>query len=79
MTGVTKLATQTDRGPELSWKGVTVGLDLSDKFTSLRFIDEAGEIVEEGRVRSIEAALGSVSVPYRPAEPSSRSGPTRRG
>lgn len=57
MTGVTKGITKTNSQPELSWRGMTVGLDVSDKFTSICFIDESGEIVEEGRLRTTEAAL----------------------
>jgi transposase len=57
MTGMAKAITQTERESELSWKGMTIGIDLSDKFTSLCFIDEAGEVVEEGRVRTTEAGL----------------------
>src|SRR5688572_16283568 len=57
MTGMAKAITQTERGSELSWKGMTVGIDLSDKFTSLCFVDEAGEVVEEGRVRTTEAGM----------------------
>ena len=40
MTGMAKAITQTERESELSWKGMTIGIDLSDKFTSLCFIDE---------------------------------------
>jgi transposase len=55
---VTKDSTKTNREAELSWRGMTVGLDLSDKFTSLCFLDGSGEVIEEGRVRTSEAALG---------------------
>jgi transposase len=57
MTGVKKGITKTDQERELSWRGMTVGLDLSDKFTSLCFIDDSGEVIEEGRLRTTEAAL----------------------
>ena len=57
MTGVTKGSTKTSPEVELPWRGITVGLDLSDKFTSLCFLDGSGEIVEEARVRTTEAAF----------------------
>ncbi|MDP9325218.1 MAG: IS110 family transposase [Candidatus Dormibacteraeota bacterium] len=37
---------------------MTVGLDVSDQYTSLCFLEESGEIVEEGRVRTTVASLG---------------------
>jgi transposase len=57
MTGMMHANTEARRESEISWKGMTVGVDLSDKFASLCFIDEAGEVVEEGRVRTTETAL----------------------
>lgn len=38
--------------------GMTVGLDVSDTYTSICIIDEEGEIAEEARVRTTEPALG---------------------
>jgi transposase len=35
----------------------TLGLDVSDRFISYCLVDEMGEMVEEGRVRSTEAAI----------------------
>ena len=39
-------------------KGMTVGLDLSDSYSSLCVLDDNGQVVEEGRVRTTAAALG---------------------
>jgi transposase len=36
---------------------MTVGLDLSDKFTSVCFLDGAGDVIEESRIRTSEAAF----------------------
>jgi transposase len=36
----------------LKTSGLTVGLDVSDRWTSCCYLDEAGEIIEEGRVRT---------------------------
>jgi transposase len=35
----------------------TLGLDVSDRFTSYCLVDEMGEILEEGKVRSTEAVM----------------------
>src|SRR5688572_14001535 len=35
----------------------TLGLDISDRFTSYCLIDDAGEILEEGRLRTTPEAL----------------------
>jgi len=37
--------------------GVTIGLDVSDTFTSICLVDAEGEIIEEGRVRTTTPAL----------------------
>ena len=37
--------------------GLTVGLDLGDTYSSLCVLDEEGNIVEEGRVRTTASAL----------------------
>lgn len=66
MTGVREVTMVAAR--EASWKGMTVGLDLSDKYSSLCLIDSSGEIIEEGRVRTTGPALGqrfSVMAPCR--------------
>jgi hypothetical protein len=52
MTGVTKLPHCWSPEQELSWKGMTVGLDLSDHCTSLCVVSSEGEVVEEGRLRT---------------------------
>jgi transposase len=39
-------------------EGLTIGLDLGDRFTEGRVVDEAGEVVEGFRVRTTERALG---------------------
>ncbi len=36
---------------------MTLGLDVSDRFTSYCLVDEIGEVVEEGRLRSSQAAI----------------------
>ena len=38
-------------------KGITVGLDLGDRYSHICVLDNQGEILEEGRVRTTEAAL----------------------
>jgi transposase len=42
---------------KLTQKNVVVGLDLGDRFSWLCVLDEDGEVVEEGRIQSTEAAL----------------------
>jgi transposase len=37
--------------------GVTIGIDVSDMYSSLCFLDEEGEVTEEGRVRTTAPAL----------------------
>jgi len=39
--------------------GLTIGLDLGDRFTEGRVLDETGEVVEAFRVRTTEPALSS--------------------
>jgi transposase len=36
---------------------VTLGIDVSDRFSSYCVIDPAGDVVEEGRLRTTESAL----------------------
>ena len=57
MTGVTNGTTRETRSLEISLEGMTVGLDLSDKYSSFCFLDGSGEIIEEGRVRTTVSAL----------------------
>ena len=38
-------------------EGVTVGLDVGDRYTHLCVLDATGEIVEEGRLRTTPAAI----------------------
>lgn len=57
MTGVTDATTLLEPKQELSWKGMTVGLDLSDHYTSLCVVSSEGEVVEEGRLRTTSPAL----------------------
>ncbi len=40
--------------------GLTIGLDLGDRFTEGRVLDETGEVVEAFRVRTTEPALSSL-------------------
>jgi transposase len=56
MTDVTNAMT-TEPVPELSLKGMTVGLDLSDRYSSVCVISSAGEVVEEGRIRTTSTAI----------------------
>jgi transposase len=58
MTGVTDATTHLQPEQELSLKGMTVGLDLSDHYTSLCVLSGDGEVVEEGRLRTTSTALG---------------------
>lgn len=37
--------------------GLTIGLDISDAYTSLCMVDEEGNVIEEGRVRTTTPAL----------------------
>ena len=48
--------------------GLTVGLDVSDTYTSFCMVDKEGNVIEEGRVRTTEPALArrfSVVAPCR--------------
>jgi transposase len=42
---------------ERSAPKTTIGLDVGDKYTQLCVLDDAGEVAEEGRVRTTETAL----------------------
>jgi len=69
-TGVLAQVT-TERGtPDL-----TVGLDISDSFTQLCLIDVAGAVVEEGRVRTTNAALRRRFAALAPARMALEAGP----
>lgn len=57
MTGMLKGSTRANPAFELSWKGMTVGADVGDKYSSLCFLDELGEVTEESRIRTTEQAL----------------------
>ena len=48
-------------------RGLTIGLDLGDRFTEGRVIDDKGELVEGFRVRSTPAALSSRLASYPPS------------
>ena len=47
--------------------GLTIGLDLGDRFTEGRVIDDEGELVEGFRVRSTPPALSSRLASYPPS------------
>ncbi len=47
--------------------GLTIGLDLGDRFTEGRVLDEAGEVVEAFRVRTTEPALSSRLASFPPS------------
>jgi transposase len=57
MTGMTNVATRESLNSELSWKGMTVGLDLSDNYSSVCVLSSDGEIVEEARLRTTTTAI----------------------
>lgn len=57
MTGMTDAITQTESERELSLRGITVGLDISDQFTSLCVLDSSGEVIEEARLRTSTPAF----------------------
>ncbi len=46
--------------------GLTIGLDLGDRFTEGRVLNATGEIVEAFRVRTTEPALGSRLASFGP-------------
>ena len=47
--------------------GLTIGLDLGDRFTEGRVLDETGEMVEAFRVRTTEPALSSRLASFPPS------------
>jgi len=47
--------------------GLTLGLDLGDRFTEGRVLDETGEVVEAFRVRTTESALSSRMASFPPS------------
>jgi hypothetical protein len=47
--------------------GLTIGLDLGDRFTEGRVLDGSGEVVEAFRVRTTEAALSPRLASYPPS------------
>ena len=47
--------------------GLTIGLDLGDRFTEGRVLDANGEVVEAFRVRTAEAALSSRLASFPPS------------
>src|SRR5688572_19504007 len=57
MTGMTNVSTRRNRTAELSLKGMTVGLDLSDRFSSVCVLGPDGEVVEEAKLRTTPLAL----------------------
>ena len=47
--------------------GLTLGLDLGDRFTEGRVLDETGEVVEAFQVRTTQPALGSRPASFPPS------------
>ena len=47
--------------------GLTIGLDLGDRITEGRVLDETGEVVEAFRVRTTEPALSSRLASFPPS------------
>jgi transposase len=48
-------------------RSLTIGLDLGDRFTEGRVLDETGEVVEAFRVRTTEPALAARLATYAPS------------
>ena len=59
--------------------GLTIGLDLGDRFTEGRVLDGSGEVIEAFRVRTTQAALSSRLSGTRRRAWCWRSARTRRG
>jgi transposase len=57
MTGVTDAITQAELRQEPSLREITIGLDVSDQFTSLCVLDSSGEVIEEARLRTTAPAF----------------------
>ena len=57
MTGVRNVSTSEGKETTSSLKGMTVGLDVSDTYSSFSVLDDSGDVVEEGRVRTTKTAL----------------------
>jgi transposase len=55
------------KGMARPWAGLTIGVDVGDRFSQIRALDADGEVVEETRVRTTPAALGQW---FRSAAPS---------
>ena len=57
MTGMTDATTRMEAERELSLRGITIGLDISDQVTSLCVLDSSGEVIEEARLRTKPTAF----------------------
>jgi transposase len=57
MTGMKNAITGTEPRAELSLKRITVGLDLSDQYSTICLLSGDGEVVEEGRLRTTANAM----------------------
>ena len=69
--------TRSTEGKEES--GVTIGLDVSDRYTHVHALGAGGEVVRERRVRTTELALSMVLGTFRGRGSCSRRGRARRG
>jgi hypothetical protein len=47
--------------------GLTIGLDLGDRFTEGRVLDRSGEVIEAFRVRTTESAPSARLATYAPS------------
>lgn len=55
MKKVSKVARQTETGKDKP--AITVGLDVGDRYSHYCWLNEEGEVIEEGRMQSTEAAF----------------------
>ncbi len=58
---------------------LTIGIDVGDRSSSYCILDETGEVLVAGSLKTTRASLGSASGSCRGAGWRSRPGPTRRG
>jgi transposase len=54
---VTNAIAKLEPSPELSLRGMTIGLDLSDRYSSVCVLSSDGEVVEEARLRTTSSAI----------------------
>ena len=59
--------------------GVTIGLDVGDRYTHIHALGAGGEVIRERRVRTTAAALGAALTGLPRRGSCSRRGRARRG